>query len=165
MPSKCCAVGCKVGYKSQGKTPENVTLFVFPKTPELLKKWLKNLSRENFTVTASSRLCSLHFLPSDFETERKDSNVARKKSGGALKSKKLKIGAVPTVFQKRPHYLEYEASTSRDTTKTTAQARTTHDAELAEAEESSFFEQDNIILIDDILERLPNSHIDTICLD
>ncbi len=42
---------------------------------ELLRKWLKNVSRENIVPTVNCRVCSLHFQEGDFKQDRLDSNA------------------------------------------------------------------------------------------
>jgi hypothetical protein len=47
------------------------TLHAFPlHDQQLTKEWLKAIHREDFAPTDKSRLCSLHFYPSDFVCER-----------------------------------------------------------------------------------------------
>lgn len=86
MSSFCVAYGC-------GKTAENdVTLFRFPKDPEEFRKWEKQVqrTRSNWFASPNCHLCSDHFGKDYFESIS-PSGVP-----------KLKPGAVPTVFIRRP---------------------------------------------------------------
>ncbi len=80
----CVAPGCKVGYRKQkdGKVVkrEKKSLFCFP-NPKTEKKrledWLKAIPRAHFTPTTNSRLCELHFAPTDFVKDSEDKNLTR----------------------------------------------------------------------------------------
>ena len=102
MPNKCCAPGCKSGYKSNNAV-DKITFHKFPlKNKTLLNHWLIRISRENFEATESSRICSLHFVEEDFVTENMDTNPRRKK--GILEKRRLRNGAIPTRFRNLPSY-------------------------------------------------------------
>ena len=59
MVNTCAALNCRNGYKNE--TEEGTTLHKFPmQNPDLLKKWLDNLSRANFVPSKNSRVCSKH---------------------------------------------------------------------------------------------------------
>lgn len=86
----CCVPLCK---SQLGKT-QGVSFHQFPSDSELFAKWLKNISRENFVFndkSASSVVCSRHFLASDYVS--------------GCRIRKLLPGAVPTVFDEYPCYL------------------------------------------------------------
>jgi hypothetical protein len=78
MPNKCVAVGCTSGYDGKdydsGRRP---TLHRFPKDEDILRRWLRAISREDFRPSQCSRVCSNHFQPSDFVEEHNDSNSTR----------------------------------------------------------------------------------------
>ena len=65
--------------------------FRFPTKPELLFKWKKNLRRDNWVPTKSSRLCSDHFQEDMID-----------RSG---KTVRLKPDAIPTRFKSFPKHL------------------------------------------------------------
>ncbi|XP_068610573.1 lethal(3)malignant brain tumor-like protein 2 [Brachionichthys hirsutus] len=86
MPHHCAAYGC-------GKTAEDgVTLFKFPKDPEELHKWQKQMqrTRPQWIAAPNSFLCHEHFGKEYFEPRPHSDTL------------KLRSGAVPTVFV-RPH--------------------------------------------------------------
>ena len=90
---KSCVANC-----SNKKSP-TVSLFNFPKDPELRQKWIKNVQRTRAEwkgPTPNSVLCSEHFESSCFEPCY---DLAAKV--GIQMRRKLKPDAVPTIF-KRP---------------------------------------------------------------
>ena len=85
----------------------NITYHSFPlKNEELLCNWLKNIARKNFKPSKYSKLCSLHFKPDDFIEVSHDSNQRRKRKRDSehLCYKRLKPGAVPSIFKNIPLY-------------------------------------------------------------
>src|SRR5690606_17810292 len=72
----------------------HVMFFSYPlKRPDVLAQWIRNARRENFTPTASSRLCSLHFEEKYFS---KCTNERRR----------LIETAVPTLFAGHPKHCQ-----------------------------------------------------------
>ncbi len=157
MPS-CSALNCSVGYHS-AKLPAGVTLLRFPlKNEELLKLWLKNLSRANFRPTEYSRLCSLHFSEDDFVTERKDSNLSRAKNdvGKVLVLRRLKPDAVPH-FPDLPSYLDSSPALPRSglassSAREAAVKKRRIEATTAEREVAA--KADSVFSVDELLARL-----------
>ena len=89
----CVAANCS------NKKSDTISLFNFPKDPELRQKWIKNVQRTRAEwkgPTQNSVLCSEHFKSSCFEASY---DLAAKM--GLQKRRKLKPDAVPTIF-KRP---------------------------------------------------------------
>lgn len=81
---------CDINYRKM--------FFRFPfKRPEILQLWVKAIRRENWKPTKSSKLCSNHFISSDF--------IPRQMS----KMKLLKPDAVPSVFN-FPKHLQKEVT-------------------------------------------------------
>ena len=79
----------------------------FPlKDEELLCNWLKNIAEKNFKPSKYSKLCSLHFKPDDFIEVSHDSNQRhkRKRDSEHLCYRRLKPGAVPSIFKNIPLY-------------------------------------------------------------
>ena len=66
--------------------------FPLPQDPDLKAKWVHSLKRAHFKPTKSTCICTIHFCEEDFVFKPKDS------SGRPLKKRKLKDGAVPTLF-------------------------------------------------------------------
>ena len=72
---------------------------------EVLDLWVQNLRRSDFTresITKNSRVCSRHFLMSDYLERAAD------------QTKKLKLGAVPTVFTDYPKHLQPHKTRKRN---------------------------------------------------
>ena len=92
MVKNCVAANCSNTY-GQG-----VSLFKFPKDPELRQKWIKNIQRTRANWSGPgehSVLCSQHFESSCFEV---DSELAAQM--GIQKRRRLKPDAVPTLFDR-----------------------------------------------------------------
>ena len=93
MVNRCVAAGCS-------NTPsDRVSLFRFPKDKVLRNKWEKQVqrTRAKWKVTEHSYLCSEHFTEDSFEV---DSEIASK--FGLKKRRRLKSGAIPTIFHRPP---------------------------------------------------------------
>ncbi|KAG5832698.1 hypothetical protein ANANG_G00293900 [Anguilla anguilla] len=58
MPAICAAVGCRMKQQSE----PNVMFYAFPRDTRRKKRWVYALKREWWTPTASSRVCSVHFI-------------------------------------------------------------------------------------------------------
>lgn len=69
MPTYCCVPKCtQTGYLDDNGRP--VSFFNFPKDLILRKKWIHAIRREegkDFTIVKSTKVCSLHFHPSDLQ--------------------------------------------------------------------------------------------------
>lgn len=105
----CIAPGCKSGY--DGKLPLGVTCHLLPKDEGERKKWIQAIPRDNWTPSASARICSLHFEMDDFITERADSNPNR--SRGELQRRRLKPNVVPHIFPNCPTYMSKKNAPQR----------------------------------------------------
>lgn len=82
MPKSCAALRCGNRYNSKNK---ELSFHRFPfSKPELLKEWLENVGREDFTPKLHTVICSKHFKPECF------SPFGNRKN--------LKHNAVPTIF-------------------------------------------------------------------
>ncbi|XP_035207555.1 THAP domain-containing protein 2-like [Stegodyphus dumicola] len=92
MPARCCVPGCKENYKGQPK----VSIFRFPRDPDLRKKWIMAIHRKNFQPTKASRVCELHFAACDIErvSEIYDERTGRKVTA-VLQHPRLACSAVP----------------------------------------------------------------------
>ena len=151
MVNKCSAFGCKSGYKSKTdvQSGQAVTFHAYPvHDQDLCAKWIKANPRKGFIPSKHSKLCSLHFDPSDFVTERTDSNTARKNRKLAVSEqplrRHLKPGAVPSVFPNAPSYLTTSKASSRKTKYATSSSRHQQEAARLDVLEQSFTASDNV---------------------
>lgn len=105
MGFKCCVPGCSSGYASDDSI--NVSMHKFPNDEVRKNQWLRRINRADFIPSNNSRVCSKHFVESDFKNERQDSNVTRKRSrgGGCIVLRLLKDDVRPSVFPNQPSYL------------------------------------------------------------
>lgn len=74
-----------------------VLLHFFCRIPEekcLKDKWIHAIRRENWTPSSSSRLCSAHFLSTDYQVRPGASSF------------RLKDDAVPSIFPAYPRHLQ-----------------------------------------------------------
>ena len=114
MPS-CVANDCS--NKTSGKGRDKTLSFhKFPfHDKDLLARWIVNTARDNWQPTKTvSTLCSKHFEPSCFEEDLYDKYVGR--SPGKKPRRKLKSGAVPTIFS-------HKADTTKPRTHTEARVK------------------------------------------
>lgn len=72
---------------------------------EVNKKWVIAVKRKNFTPTQWSRLCSVHFIDSDYQLRP-----------GASKPL-LKCNSVPSIFPSFPTYYQKHEINRKDPTK------------------------------------------------
>ena len=145
MVYKCAAIDCKSGYSSEEKKL-NVTYHSFPlKNEELLCNWLKNIARKNFKPSKYSKLCSLHFKADDFIKVSHDSNQRRKRKRDSehLCYRRLKPGAVPSIFKNIPLYYTNKDIPLRSGN---ALSKTRHDNESAILQKQceNFLQSDNL---------------------
>ena len=142
----CVAPGCKSGYN--GKLPVGVTCHLLPKEEEARKRWIQAIRRENWTPSASARICSLHFEEEDFVSERTDSNPNR--SRGELQRRRLKPNVVPHIFPNCPSYLSKKNAPERSQ-ESKSDFRNQRAREQAESRASDFLKSDKLTSFDDIL--------------
>ena len=76
MVYKCCVPYCRSGYDETSSSNSSISMHKFPLMEQV---WLRAINRSDFTVTKNSRVCSLHFRPSDFKDSSKDQNFSRRK--------------------------------------------------------------------------------------
>lgn len=111
MPNRCCVPRCKSGYGTSGYN-RNIHLFRIPEN--YWKCYEKAIPRKHFTMSHSTRICSLHFEERFLDYSSKDSNSRRSKS--TLKAPRLKSGAIPSIFPNCPAYLSRPLSAPRTST-------------------------------------------------
>ncbi|XP_060860275.1 THAP domain-containing protein 1-like [Metopolophium dirhodum] len=98
MPVSCVAYGCTNRYKSG----QNIHFFRFPLNNENVnQKWIIALRRKNCIPSQWSRICSIHFIDSDYEIRPGTTKPC------------LKIDAVPSNFPSFPSYLQKPAKCPR----------------------------------------------------
>ena len=88
MGYKCSVPGCKQGYDGMPNNP-NISMHKFPDgkyDPSSYEEWMKALGalpfKRNKTFHPNTRICSLHFKPSDFVQTSVDTNNSRKAAEG-----------------------------------------------------------------------------------
>jgi len=152
MVNKCAAYGCTSGYKRKRKTLSEgsgtkVTFHAFPlHDKELCEKWVRAKLRKDFVPSKHSKLCSLHFKPSDFVETHQDSNKSRQRTRDdeKLQRRHLKTDAVPSVFPSAPDYLSASSSAPGTTVMATSGSRQQREAERAEELEKAMVEEDDV---------------------
>ncbi|KAF2885617.1 hypothetical protein ILUMI_20559 [Ignelater luminosus] len=103
MPYKCCVPACRSNYD---KESEKVSVFSFPKDPNLQSKWIKAICRQDFIITKNSKVCKLHFRDVDIETTVSmwDEKTGKKVTA-PLSYPRLAAGAIPVFVPGCPSYL------------------------------------------------------------
>ena len=114
---------------------------------------VKKIARKNFKP--SKYLCSLHFKTDDFIEVSHDSNQTpkRKRDNEHLCYRRLKLGAVPSIFKNIPLYYTNKDIPLRSCN---ALSKTRHDNEstILQKQCKNFLESDNLENFDDLLEKL-----------
>uniref|UniRef100_A0A3B5R2U2 THAP-type domain-containing protein n=1 Tax=Xiphophorus maculatus TaxID=8083 RepID=A0A3B5R2U2_XIPMA len=80
----CCVPRCTASSKYNSR----LSFHGFPSDPDLKRRWLVNIRRDNVKLTSHSKVCSLHFPSDQFHQP--------KTPGGR---RMVKTGAVPVLFQ------------------------------------------------------------------
>ena len=138
MGRTCCVPYCKSGLRAS-KERKKFSLHSFPSDGVLKERWLRAISRYNFIPSKHSRVCSFHFLKSDFNTMRSDSNKWRKR-GARVCRQLLKKNAIPSVFPNYPSYMQGTHSHERSNSSSSRRLqiendRLEHDIEAFEEED------------------------------
>lgn len=170
MGYKCSAYGCSSGYVTKKQessssvgnasfdTKRGILFHAYPINNKFLcERWERANPRQNFKATKHSRLCSLHFQPSDFIIVHGDSNKqrAKKYNDKHLTLKILKKGSFLSVFPNTPSYLS-KSINSQNTKTTTAASRLKKQAEKYEHLEQCMMVDDNIsnVSIEELFDKL-----------
>lgn len=85
--SVCSVAVCK----NRSKKTSDVVYHSFPKDPKICATWIVKCRRADPVNTTSARICSDHFVPTDYEDDLKNRLL------GLTQKKILKKDAVPTV--------------------------------------------------------------------
>lgn len=104
MPSHdhCCVFGCT----NRRVSHPYLSFHGFPSDPELRGKWIQACKREegaHFTVTKNTVVCSSHFREKDFFSA----------IPGMTSTRRLRPGAVPSIFTFRPPVVERPSPSER----------------------------------------------------
>ena len=114
MPNRCVAAGCS------NSAQDGISVFTFPKDPELKKKWTTQVKRTRDCWKGPSTysvLCSAHFTEDCFEPD-----IKLYQSFGLKKTRQLKPGAVPSIFKR-----QLETSVSATDQPSTKKKRTAYE--------------------------------------
>ena len=114
MPEKCCVPGCRGNYEGTAEhDQEKVSIFRFPKDPELRAKWIRLIPRENLFVHDKTVACEKHFAQQFIirfdSVTRTDGSILTV----PRKNPKLSPDAYPSIFPNIPSYLTSEPSRKR----------------------------------------------------
>lgn len=125
MGYKCCVANCKSGYASTNSSvvTKTISFFAFPRNIELRKKLTRACHRQNFEPTEHSRICSLHFEDSDFDTLSSDAVNSRRLKRPVLKQRKLKPNVVPGIHPNLPQRMQDLKNAPRSSIVTAAARR------------------------------------------
>ena len=137
MVNKYSVPCCKSGYD---ESSSSTSLHRFPSNPERASAWLRAINRDNFVVSKNSRVCSVHFLPTDFKPSSTDTNATRnnRRTSSSLDKKILKETAVPSVFPGQPKYLTISKPPVRSEASTSTARRANQEEHLQSLEDEMF---------------------------
>lgn len=134
MVNKCSVPCCKSGYNDNDNS--SISLHRFPQDSDRARLWLRAINRQDFIITQNSRVCSVHFLASDYQETSTDSNPTRKrrKTNEVPSKKILKDTAIPSVFPGQPPYLTVSKPPERPNAPTSSARRAKEDEALQQLE-------------------------------
>ena len=96
----CAAFGCNNRTGGTKNEPPDVSFHAFPhRNPELMKKWLHNLSRKGYQPSFAAKLCSRHFTDACYKVNLYEKYVGL--SPGKKSRRILRDDAVNTEFVHR----------------------------------------------------------------
>ena len=98
----CCVPQCT----SRRDKSSGLSFHHFPNVSELRKRWLVAIRRDkgpSFRVTPNTVVCGKHFAPNDFSTGgRQGSGKPQGEDVHVVTTKRLKRGAIPSIFPFKP---------------------------------------------------------------
>ena len=94
MSFTCCIKYCKSGLPGFKKSHTRISFHALPKNPVLLKKWKQHVPSD-VKFTNLTKICSLHFLDSDFINVK---SSKRKTKNNVKQHRKLNPNSYPTLF-------------------------------------------------------------------
>ena len=111
MPHHCAVPGCT----ANSSTSPQLSFHSFPSAVELKKQWLAKIRRDEapgiFVASASARVCSRHFLETDY------CSGGRKRARQTDRElRRLSSGAVPSQFECFPEHLQPKAAKRKEPT-------------------------------------------------
>ena len=163
MVNKCCVPNCKSGYvykdasNAPPPSPINISFHSFPIDPDMKQKWKTAIPRADQEPNNYSKVCSLHFKESDFQINRKDTQLKyrKDKSRNEMKFKKLLPDSVPNNFPGLPQYFNKKIPDRRsESTSREARFQKQNDANEVEVEE--FLAADKFSSLQELQEKLEN---------
>ena len=130
----------------------------FPTDTTRRNLWIRKIHRRDFSPTANTRVCSLHFHGNDFRLESKDT-CNRLRGNPVLRKRTLKEDAVPSIFPNQPSYLSSTASEPR-TSHATAESRRVSENSMLQLQVEQFELSEKIDSLDDLIVKFnSNNHI------
>ena len=136
MTNKKNCVVC--GFRGDG----DISYHRFPDDEQQAKAWALRIPLVKWKRTKEARLCSDHFLETDFKTEKEDSNKWRK-GDKKLKRRTLKPGALPSIWPTSTKLPEKSTPRPRDSRLSLPSCRTG-------ILEQKLFKQDVLHTLEDI---------------
>ncbi|KAH8020345.1 hypothetical protein HPB51_000978 [Rhipicephalus microplus] len=111
MPGCCCAPGCNSNYAHGPKA----RVYWFPMDADQRTAWTRATPRKDFAPTKYNVVCEKHFHASDFVTTP---TYQDEKTGRVLEVplqlRRLKSGAIPSLFSNCPSYLSRPTTVVRE---------------------------------------------------
>lgn len=114
---------------------------------------MKVLQRKDKVDTRSGGICEKHFLDSDFEID------PVKKTGQIRVNRRLKKGAVPSVFDSYPVYAKPKPIKVRPTQMASSQARLDSINQHLDETITKFLEEEKIVDLEDLYKKLSHSQL------
>ena len=153
MPHTCCVPRCNSGYRSC--TDTNYAMFRFPKNPDMKQKWLRAIPRENWTISATTRVCSKHFESNDFKKASTDKRVKRRQARATAQLCRLTLKplAIPHIFPRLPAHYNIKPTSSR-TTAASSSSQREKENEKIQKQYDEFCAQDAIESFGTLKEKL-----------
>lgn len=148
MPQKCCVPNCRGNYrKTKEHAEENVSVFRFPKDPEIRAKWIRMIPREGLEVGDKTVVCEKHFVP-EFILRV---DTATRADGSILtvqrKNPKVAPDAYPSLFPNNSAYLSSEPPKKRKSPDERLAEQSARDNETFQ----KWMQEDEIVSFDELL--------------
>ena len=163
MGFKCCVPNCKSGYKYKDASnapppgPPDLSFHAFPIDLGEKQNWKNAIPRADQEPNSNSKVCSLHFKASDFQIERKDTQLKyrKDKSRKEVKRKLLLPNSVPSNFPGLPQYYN-KTIPDRRSESTSREARFQKQNDANEVEVEEFLAADKVSSLQELQEKTEN---------